>query len=718
MPVTMIVRGVCAALLVTLVIGAALSMNRSPQSAKSGESRSTSADPFQWLEPSTGDLALAWVRAQNERTARELLSHPRYESYLRTALSITEDDRRLSLRTTFVLGRWVYETTTSKAHPRGIWQRASIDSVLARQTNWKTLLDFDELARREGLDQLFAGTQKDVCRQSARARCMIFMSEGEPKSEVREFDADRGEFVKDGFRLPPAFTALAWQDDDTLLVATDWGPDTTTKAGMARVLKEVRRGQPLSAAKELFRAGPQSEIAPRVFRDTRQRTVVMIDEIDVERRWTRWLQGEDGMFRRTALPQQLQRFQSVFHQDQFIFSLTEDWTVRGRTWKAGSVLSIGLQDLTSASPEVHLVFQPGPREVVSQVETSSSGVLATIYANVQARLLKLAFDRGAWTSTRLPLPDHGAIPPIAADAESSVALALYESFLQPPTIYAIDVPSATATAVRSQSAHFAVDNYVTEQLEATSSDGTRIPYFVVRAKSFKYDGNAPTLLRGYGASGAIEWASYMGVMGCLWLEQGGVFVLANIRGGGEMGPAWSVRGVQRQLVYDDFTAIAQDLIQRKITSPRRLGIDGASSGGLLVGVMLTQHPELFNAAVAAVPVLDLLRPDLLSYGGGEVGAAIYGSLQNPAERSFMEKTSPYQNLRYTRNFPAPLLVTSTQDTSVYPAHARKFAAKLDSLGMPFYFYETAEGGHQVYVGARQEAEYEALLFTYLAKQLM
>jgi prolyl oligopeptidase len=305
-----------------------------------------------------------------------------------------------------------------------------------------------------------------------------------------------------------------------------------------------------------------------------------------------------------------------------------------------------------------------------------------------------------------------------SDERASEAFALYLNFLQPPTLYAVDVGTARAVPVETLPPQFDGSRHVVEQFEATSRDGTQVPYFLVRPKSSEANGRTPTLLHGYGGFQASLVPTYSGTLGKLWLEQGGAYAVANIRGGGEFGPAWHQAGLKtrRQVVYDDFIAVAEDLIRRKITMPQRLGIEGSSNGGLLMGVMLTQRPDLFRGVALGSPLLDMLRYHKLLAGASWVDE--YGSPDVPEERAWLERFSPYQNLVKRADFPVPFFITSTRDDRVHPAHARKYAAKMESLGMPYLFYENTEGGHSAAANLQQRAMRAALEYTYLAQRLI
>jgi prolyl oligopeptidase len=377
-----------------------------------------------------------------------------------------------------------------------------------------------------------------------------------------------------------------------------------------------------------------------------------------------------------------------------------------------------LEDTSAEAPRAHALFSPNARQSIEAVEVTHDAVLAAGFENVRGRLLRFDTDGGAWRQTQIDLPATGAVTIAGAAPTEQQAFAVYEDYLTPSTLYALDSHATTPRAIRSLPPQFDASPYVTEQFEATSSDGTRVPYFVLYRRDMPLNGENPTLLYAYGGFQVSMTPAYAPNVGKLWLDHGGVYAIANIRGGGEFGPAWhqAVLRTHRQLAYDDFFAVERDLVQRRVTSPRRLGIEGGSNGGLLMGVMLNQHPEMVHAAVVQVPLLDMLRYDQLLAGASWVDE--YGSPHNPEERAFLERTSPYQNLQRRPDFPVPFVLTSTKDDRVHPGHARKYVARLEELGLPVLYYENIDGGHAAAANLNETARRRALEYTYLMRQLM
>jgi prolyl oligopeptidase len=670
------------------------------------------ADPFLWLEDIEGQRALEWVQQQNTRSLQRLTADSRYEPSYQQALGILEDRSRIpygTLRAGFVYNYW-----QDDQHVRGLWRRTPLASYETPAPQWETLLDVDALAKAEGRNWVYKGVD---CQPDNGPRCLISLSDGGQDAKVvREFDRGTGSFVADGFILPEAKSDVSWKDADTLLVATNFGAHSLTESGYPYIVKEWHRGQPLAQAREIYRGEPHDVLASpgRVEGDRGEHLLLIVRARTFFS--SDYLLVEPGPLQPMTLPPKVQ-LQGLSH-GELLFRISQDWQVSGQSFKTGSLLSMPLGEVTSATPAIRKVVVPGPRDSIEQVAVTNSGVLVALYSNVKGRLLRLQFDGNTWTSTDIALPANGAVGIATADERSDTAFVTYEDFLQPATLYRVAVAGVAATPIKSLSAKFAAQRFTVEQLTATSKDGTQVPYFVVRPKDFVANGAAPTLLYGYGGFDVSMLPGYLGTTGKLWLEQGGVYVLANIRGGGEFGPAWHEAGLktQRQVVYDDFIAVAEDLIARRITSARRLGIEGGSNGGLLMGVMLTQCPELFHAAVVQVPLLDMLRFDKLLAGASWVDE--YGSPQVPLERAWLAQMSPYQNLKYAKDYPEVFILTSTKDDRVHPGHARKYAAKLASLQMPFLYYENTAGGHSAAADLRERARRLALEFVYLSERLI
>jgi prolyl oligopeptidase len=413
--------------------------------------------------------------------------------------------------------------------------------------------------------------------------------------------------------------------------------------------------------------------------------------------------------------------------NQLIVQLNQDWKPDwkpdglDRTFPQGSVISLNL-DAVKHDP-AHLkpttIFTPSPVEFAQEVQTTRDHLVLTTLEHVQGRAYIYTLSpAGEWTRKKLDLPDNQTVDILPSGRADDRFFLEVQGFLTPPSLLLGDPVANSLQNAKSLKPQFDASHDVVEQLEAKSKDGTMVPYFVVRPKDLKYNGTNPALLTAYGGFQVANTPAYSGVIGKLWLERGGVYVLANIRGGGEFGPAWHEAGLKtkRQRIYDDFAAVGQDLVTRQITSPHRLGITGDSNGGLLMGVEFTQHPEMWNAVIIGVPLLDMLRYEQIAAGSSWVGE--YGSVSVPEERAFLASISPYNQLRRDVHYPEPLIFTTTKDDRVGPVHARKFAARLEEFHKPFFYYEIIEGGHNFGANLKESAETKAVDYIYLTRKLM
>jgi prolyl oligopeptidase len=532
-----------------------------------------------------------------------------------------------------------------------------------------------------------------------------------------------GEFVEGGFALPRGKQTVSWVDKDTLLIGRDWGPGTMSQAGYPVTVRRWRRGQPMESAEEVFRGDVKDNgygDPARVFIDGRDHHAIVVQRNLSTFAHENYLLLPGGA-RKLSLP--LKARVGGLLGGQLLVTLDEDWTPDGQTNKVaqGSVVALDLaaveKDPVRLKPTV--VFAPTAQEFEQWFSTTKNHMVLATLEHVQGRayVYTLGSD-GKWIHQRLPVPANLTISSGTASQTDDRFFLGMEGFLTPPSLWLGDASNGTFTLAKSQKPQFDASADVVEQLEATSKDGTRVPYFVVHRKDMPYDGSNPTVLTAYGGFQVSNTPHYSAVDGKLWLEHGGVYVLANIRGGGEFGPAWHEAGLKthRQRIYDDFYAVAQDLVTHKITSSRRLGIIGGSNGGLLMGVEFTEHPEMWNAVVIEVPLLDMLGFEHLSAGASWVGE--YGSVSVPVERAFLASISPYNQLKPNVHYPEPLIFTTTKDDRVGPVHARKFAARLEEFHKPFFYDEITEGGHGAGADKKQEARTDAGDFTYLMMKLM
>jgi len=675
-------------------------------------------DKYQWLEDVAGARSMAWVKAENERSAEVLEKDPRFAGLQAAALKVLGSPDRLPAPN--LSGNDVRNTWKDATHPRGILRITSIADYLTAEPHWRTVLDYDALGKQDhekwvekGLDCLYP--DDDLC-------LVALSAGGEDAMTRREFSLKTGKFVEGGFVVPRSKQTVEWADKDTLLVSMDWGPGTMTKSGYPFVLKIWKRGQPLEQAKEVYRGAEtdESETGAEALHDGEgHQLIILVRNVTFfETAVSLWT--PDGP-KRMALPGKASVDALV--AGRVIVTLNEDWKSEGssQTLVQGSVVSLDL-DAVKKDPlhlKPRLMFAPTATEFAQAVNQTKNRLLLTTLENVQGRLYSYApGPNGSWKRTNLNVPDNRTVIVATANWADDRFFLRVAGFLTPPSLFLGDAAAGTLKEAKTLPAQFDASGVIVEQLTTASKDGTKIPYFVVRRKDIKYDGSNPTLLTAYGGFQVSETPGYSASRGKLWIERGGVFVLANIRGGGEFGPAWHEAGLKtkRQRIYDDFAAVGQDLIKRRITSPRRLGIDGASNGGLLMGVEMTQHPEMWNAVVIEVPLLDMLGFEHIAAGASWVGE--YGTVSIPDERAFLASISPYNQLKPDVKYPEPLIYTTTKDDRVGPQHARKFAAKMEEIGKPFFYEEIVEGGHSPGADFKEQAETLAIKFTYLTRKLM
>ena len=674
-------------------------------------------DPYTWMEEIEGERALAWARVENERSLKVLQADPQFAKLHADALAILNAKDRIP-GVNFAGSDELRNFWQDADHVRGIWRRTSLDSFRNETPAWELLLDVDALAKAEEANWVWSGV---ICLPPEDRQCLVSLSDaGKDAVFVREFDTRERVFVAGGFRLPEGKHRLSWLDADTILVATEWEKGQVTTAGYPYVVKSLKRGQPLSAAAELFRGNARDGgygVDPFVLRDAdgAVQAVMVSRPLDTFTGEYYFIDGRTPV----KLPLPLKSTVKALVQGKLAFTLEEGWPAGNL--QEGDLAAYDLAAL-KADPDrttPQLVLRPGPRESIEEVASTRSKLLVALYENVKGAIFAVEPKVDAWTRTRLDqLPGDSSMNIVAASDRSDQLIVSVASFLTPTTLWLADGATGGVERLKALAPKFDASNHLVEQFEAASKDGTKIPYFVVRPKGVDLVGAAPTLLYAYGGFQISMTPWYSGIIGKLWIERGGTFVVANIRGGGEFGPAWHNAGLKenRQKVYDDFFAVSEDLIARKITSPRRLGIMGGSNGGLLMGVALTQRPEFYNAVVIQVPLFDMIRYTQIGAGASWVGE--YGDPAIPAERAVIERYSPYQKLRAGQRYPEVFLETSTTDDRVHPAHARKAAARLAELGYPYLYYENMEGGHSAAANLNQAALIDALEFTYLSRRLM
>jgi prolyl oligopeptidase len=668
-------------------------------------------DPYLWLEDVHGAKPLAWVKAQNARSTAILQADPRYQKDYDAILGVMDATDRIpygDLDHQYVFNFW-----QDAQHPKGVWRRTSIADYAKAAPDWDILLDLDQLAAQERENWVWKGAE---CTPSLK-HCLLHLSRGGGDAVVvREFDPAAKAFVQDGFQLLEAKSSISYLAEDTVLCGTDFGPGSMTASGYPRIVKLWKRGEPLADARRIYQ-GKHSDVGVQgvVFHDSAA-------TIELVQRDVSFFSAEyhsiaaDGTTRQLPLP--LGADLKGAQGRNLIFTLREDWTPPGAAPIAkGSLIAYRVPESgqTAAGNSVAVLYTPDARSAIDEVAAGRDAVYASIYHDVTGSIQVFRLGAGGvWSHTTLALPTGGSTHIVAANAWGPEAQFRFESYTTPTTLYA-DPGDGTPVAIKSLPARFDASNLMTEQFFATSQDGAQIPYFVTRRKTLT--GPAPTVLYGYGGFEVSETPSYSPNFGMLWLSRGGVYVVANIRGGGEYGPAWHQAALlqNRQKAYDDFQAVAQDIVKRGITTPRQLGIMGGSNGGLLVSANMVQRPDLFGAVVCQVPLIDMIR--YTHIGAGASWAAEYGDPARAADRGWIMKYSPYQNVRAGKSYPPVFFVTATSDDRVTPVHARKMAARMEAQGHEVLFYENTDGGHAAAANHKQAAEMWALSFVYLTQKL-
>ncbi len=676
------------------------------------------ADPYLWLEEVQGERALAWVRQRNAESEKLLQAEPGFEDTRRQIRAVLDSKEQIP----YVVrrGEWLYNFWRDAANPRGLWRRATLAEYRKPQPAWETVLDIDALGKAEGENWVWAGA---ACLGPQYRLCLVQLSRGGADAHVvREFDALAKRFVEGGFSLPEAKTSVEWIDADQVYVATDFGPGSLTESGYPRLVKHWRRGTPLATARAVFEAETK-DVAAAVSVDRTpgfERTVfTRVVDFYNDRQFL--LQGDKLV--PISKPGDAQ---FAFWRERVLIELRSDWSVGTRTWPAGSLLVADAAAYLAGERQLQALFTPTATRSLSGFTATRSALLLTVSDNVASRLEEWRFqdDGKRWQRREVQAPFPGTLKPsalhdplLSADTLAEAYLLNVSDFLQPDSLQLGRIGSDERELLKTRPRFYDATGMRVEQHFATSKDGTRVPYFVVWPQGAKPDGDNPTLLYGYGGFEVAMQPYYSGSQGLAWVRRGGVFVLANIRGGGEFGPRWHQAAVKahKQNSYDDFIAVAEDLIARKITRPQRLGIQGGSNGGLLVGAVMVQRPELFNAVVCQVPLLDMSRFHKLLAGASWM--AEYGNPERPDEWAYIAKYSPYQNVHKGKTYPSVLFTTSTRDDRVHPGHARKMAARMLEQGHPLLYWENIEGGHGGAADNGQRAQMSALEYTFLWQRL-
>ncbi|WP_100259345.1 prolyl oligopeptidase family serine peptidase [Qipengyuania seohaensis] len=699
----------------TLAIGAAMALGMNTQALANDGVPGPDEDPHIWLEEARSDKALDWVRAENNRTMAHMAQDPRFDELTAEALAILDAEDRIpyvSIRKDGLYNFW-----QDKENPKGLLRRTTLESYKTDDPDWETVLDVDALAAAEGKEWVYKGS---TCLPPDQRLCMIALSDGgEDATILREFDMTTGQFVEGGFVIEEKSQGgVQWLDEDTLLVGRDFGGGTVTESEYPFTTRLWKRGTPLSDAEEIFRGDPSDVWAGSgLIRDnkgvvhgrTAFRAISFHESINYI-----WHEGE---WLELDMPKKANIGGII--DGQLTFSTDVDWETQGQVFPADALIAVDLEEFKRDpnGAKKTLVWAPAERQTKQGGGVTANSAYMAILDNVVGKVLKIDFEGGEWVTTEVNLPDNATLGVQATSSETDEIMFTSTDFLSPSTLWYSD-GSGDPQVLKTSPEYFDASGMEVEQLEATSKDGAKVPYFLVKPKGMKMDGKNPALLYGYGGFQISQLPSYRALTGKMWLEKGGAFILANLRGGGEFGPGWHQMAIRenKQRTWDDFIAVGEDAVKRGITNPGQLGIQGGSQGGLLVGTAFTQRPDLFDAAIVAIPLFDMLRYHLIGRGASWIGE--YGDPRIPEQRKWIEGYSPYQKIVDGVDYPAPFLWASTADDRTHPAHARKGAAKLKALGQDYWYYEDMTGGHSGGVDNEQRAKLQALQMVYLMQRLM
>ena len=682
----------------TLALGVTLAgMNPADASdtptAKTPADQAATNDPWLWLEDIHGTRSMEWVKQENARTQARFASDASFDKTRDAILQVLDSDARIPYVNR--MGGELYNFWRDKTHPRGVWRRTTLAEYRKAEPKWEVLLDIDALNKAEGKRWVFKGVQ---CLKPAFERCLVSLSpDGGDAVAVREFSIPKKAFVKGGFELPVAKSDVGWIDEDTIYVGTDFGPGSMTASSYPRIVKEWKRGTPLSAAATVHE-GKHDDLAVSAFHDRTpgyERDFVSVAKDFFH---SELFLRHGGKLTRLDVPTDAD---ANAHREWLLVQTRSPWTVGGATYPSGALLAIRFDDFIAGKREFTVLFKPDQHTALSSYAWTRNHLILDVLDDVKSRLEVLTPPRMAgaddgWHPEVLPgAPALSTVSVVDTDPDHSDEYWLdVAGFLTPASLERGVLGSTPAETIKQEPAFFDASKFTVSQHFVTSKDGTRVPYFEIALQP-----------------------SYSGSIGRAWLEKGGVYVIANIRGGGEYGPRWHKAALKanRPRAYEDFAAVAQDLIKRGVTSPGHLGAEGGSNGGLLMGNMLTMYPQLFGAIACEVPLLDMKRYSHLSAGASWM--AEYGN-PDTADWNFIKTFSPYQNVKKDGHYPPVLFYTATSDDRVGPVQARKMAAKMQAQGHPdVWFYENLEGGHGAGADNQQSAHMHAMAYDFLWDQL-
>jgi len=666
-------------------------------------------DPYIWLEEVEGEASVEWIKAQNEVAAGKLQQYPGYDDIRTKMLEAFNDEEKLI--SPQIVGEYAYHLWQDGTNKRGVWRRMPLAEFIENGRDWEVVLDLDKLSEEEGKKWVFDGA---TWLAPDNERCMISLSDGgTDESEYREFDPATKEFIEDGFFIPAAKSSVAWFNEDELLVGSDFGPGTLTTSGYARVAKRWKRDTPFEEAVQVFE-GDSTDVAVFVTSFSSNGTSYsgLLRAVTFYTTEAFFFNTADELVK-VDYPADAE-FSGVF-QKQLMLHLQSDWTLNDVTYPTGALVSMDLDKAMAGEVIVSSIYEPDSRSSFISMSSTKDFIVVNSLENVQNKLTRFERADGEWVGTSLEVPEYSSIYLGSSSSKNNAFFYTYSNLITPSTlVYGNGDELKEVFKLKPQ---FDASNLTMNQYTVTSKDGTEVPYFIVHQKELNLNGKNPTLVYAYGGFNISSQPNYSYTRGIGWIERGGVYVLANIRGGGEFGPEWhkSALREKRQNAYDDFFAVTEDLIAKEITSPDYLGAFGWSNGGLMAGVVLTQRPEMYNAVVVGAPLLDMKRFNKMLAGASWMGE--YGNPDVAEDWEFIQKYSPYHNISEDKEYPEALFITSMKDDRVHPGHARKMAAKMKDMGHDLLYYETIEGGHGAASTNDQQAEKWALIYSYLNMKL-
>jgi len=666
-------------------------------------------DPFQWLEDVEGENQLAWVTEHNKTTLQYITNIDGYQERYDYIYEILTSSDLLVYPVR--QGDYIYNFWQDENNPRGIIRRIPVSKLLSKEKNWELILDLDSLSVCDSINWVFKGIQFAPDESS---RCIFNLSAGGSDAVyLKEFDLQSFQFVTDGFNVGEAKSDIQWIDEDHVYISSNFGEGTLTTSGYARIVKRWERGTKLEDAEIVYEASVDDmAVAPIVLHDSASTHEFVLHYTNFFNKNLYYI--DDTCLIKLPLPED---FYFDLLDDNFIVCPFSNWNTVDGIIEKGSVVNIKFNDLKRGILTHDVLFKGNNRTSVEGIFATSNSIILNTLDNIKSVVLKYTIHDGIWKQEKVNYPPSGSIEIVDINRLHPEYFVTYESFIQPTTLYIDNNDGKAPVPVMSLPSYFDASSCQVNQYEAQSKDGTMIPYFVISKNDLQYNGQNPTILYGYGGFQVSEKPYYSISLGKLWIEEGGVYVIANIRGGGEFGPDWHNAAIleNKQNSYDDFIAVAEAIQAQKITSSQKLGITGGSNGGLLVGAVMVQRPELFNAVVCIVPLLDMKRYSILL--AGQSWVAEYGDPDIPEQWDYISKYSPYQNLNADKKYPEVLFLTSTRDDRVHPGHARKMTAKMEALGAKVYLFENTEGGHAASYTPEQHAKLVALNYSFFIDKL-